>query len=133
MTFLQCKNCFAPLPPPGSGHSTCKFCGATTIVKGSPAARPAQAQFTRAESDPHGAKALAIDFHEQHGVDVSKDEQAMQRLGAAWTKAATELQRSPKTEVNLPFLTATNNGPLHYQRELDLKTFKLLLAKARKP
>jgi molecular chaperone DnaK len=99
------------------------------MVQGAGAAAP----FTRAVSDPHGAKALAMDFKAQHGIDVTKDEQAMQRLGAAWSKAATELQSAPSTEVNLPFLTATNNGPVHYQRTLDLKTFKILLAQARKP
>jgi len=93
----------------------------------------AAAAFTRADSDPHGAKALAMDFHREHGVDVSGDKQAMDRLGVAWTKAVTELRSAKKTQINLPFLTATANGPLHYEREIDDRMMKLMLAAARKP
>ena len=82
--------------------------------------------------DAIGARALAHDFESQHGVDLTKDGQAMDRLGKAWMKAVAELKNAPKTEINLPFITATPNGPLHYQRHLDDRTMKVLYAQARK-
>jgi hypothetical protein len=134
-TLLQCPNCFAPLPPPGSGHTTCRFCGATSTTTianipgsfGAAVAAPPQPA-----ADPFGAKALALDFQRQHGVDLTTDSQAMERLGRAWAKAQSETVNGAKTTVNLPFLTSTRNGPLHYERELDAKTMTSLLAVARK-
>lgn len=82
--------------------------------------------------DAIGAKALALDFKREHGVDVTTDGRAMDRLGKAWMKAAAELKSAPKTEINCPFLTATKNGPLHYQRAVDDKTMKMLYAVAKK-
>lgn len=132
-TLLQCPNCFAPLPPPGSGHATCRFCGATSIVKGGGVrARAAPQKEAKAPADPFGAKALALDFEAQHGVDLTKDGQALERFGDAWSKANVELRHVKKTEINLPFITSTKNGPLHYQREVDAKAMASLLAVAKK-
>ena len=82
--------------------------------------------------DPIGAKALALDFKREHGVDLSSDGQAMERLAKAWRMAVVELQSVKKTEINLPFITATKNGPLHYQRAVDDKAMKMLYAAAKK-
>ena len=103
-------------------------------MKGGQAARPAAnlAAPSAFATDPLGAKALAYDFQTQHGVDLTTDGQAMERLGKAWEKAVTELQRAKKTEINLPFITATKGGPLHYQRELDDRSMNLLYALAKK-
>jgi hypothetical protein len=132
-TLLQCPNCFAPLPPPGSGHATCRFCGATSIVKGGQPARAAQGKpKPSAPADPIGAKALALDFQAEHGVDVTKDGPAMERLGNAWSKAVSETASGGTTTVNLPFLFATKSGPIHYERELDAKTIASLYAVAKK-
>ena len=46
--------------------------------------------------------------------------------------AVVELQNVKKTEINLPFITATKNGPLHYQRAVDDKAMKMLYAAAKK-
>ena len=56
----------------------------------------------------------------------------MERLAKAWKMAVTELKSVKSTEINLPFLTATKNGPLHYQRAVDDKTMKMLYAVAKK-
>jgi len=100
---------------------TCTYCGATSMVVGSIVKQQAPA-------DPRGARALARLFHEMHGVDLSRDTAAMDRLGMAWTKAMTELQAVPRTRINLPFLTATENGPLHFDREIDLREAQRLLS-----
>jgi hypothetical protein len=123
------------LPPPGSGHATCKFCGATSIVKGEKPARAAKPKRKQEEpsanADPLGAKALALDFRSKEGVDVTKDAQAMERLGKVWAQAIAATANGRTTTVNLPFLTATKNGPVHYERELDAKTMGSLYAIAK--
>ena len=117
------------------GYATCKFCGATTAVEiaGSFGAQPAAPPPPQQPAfDPVGARALALDFQRQHGVDVTKESQAMDRLGKAWMKATVELRSAKRTEINLPFITATKNGPLHYQRDVDAATMASLYAVASK-
>jgi molecular chaperone DnaK len=99
---------------------TCTYCGATSMVVGSIVKQ-------QAPPDPRGARALARLFHEMHGVDLSRDSTAMDRLGTAWTKAMTELQAVPRTRINLPFITATDKGPLHFDREIDLRDVQRLI------
>jgi molecular chaperone DnaK len=57
-------------------------------------------------------------FKNDHGVDLGKDRMALQRLKEAAEKAKIELSSVAETEVNLPFITATSEGPLHLQRKL---------------
>ncbi len=56
---------------------------------------------------------LAERFKNEHGVDLRKDSQALQRLKEAAEKAKCELSSSMTTEVNLPFITMNADGPLH--------------------
>ncbi|MEA4861828.1 MAG: molecular chaperone DnaK [Victivallaceae bacterium] len=56
---------------------------------------------------------LAEQFKKEHGVDLRKDSQALQRLKEAAEKAKCELSSSMTTEVNLPFITMNADGPLH--------------------
>jgi len=56
---------------------------------------------------------LVNDFRREHGVDLSKDSMALQRLKEAAEKAKCELSSSQQTDVNLPFITADANGPKH--------------------
>jgi molecular chaperone DnaK len=65
-------------------------------------------------------------FKNDHGVDLSKDRMAMQRLKEAAEKAKIELSSVAETEINLPFITATNEGPLHLQRKLARSEFQKL-------
>ncbi|MEX1125637.1 MAG: molecular chaperone DnaK [Acidimicrobiia bacterium] len=80
---------------------------------------------------------LVEGFKNDHGVDLSKDRMALQRLKEAAEKAKIELSTVVETEVNLPFITATSEGPLHLQRKLtrsDLqKLTEDLLERTRRP
>ena len=61
---------------------------------------------------------LVAGFKNDHGVDLSDDRMALQRLKEAAEKAKIELSTVSETEVNLPFITATDAGPLHLQVKL---------------
>ncbi len=71
---------------------------------------------------------LVTTFKNEHGVDLSKDPMAMQRLKEDAEKAKIELSTVPETEINLPFITATNEGPLHLQKKLTRSEFQKLTA-----
>ena len=60
---------------------------------------------------------MVKEFKNAHGVDLSADKMALQRLKEAAEKAKIELSQVPETSINLPFVTATDAGPLH----MDLK------------
>jgi molecular chaperone DnaK len=67
---------------------------------------------------------LVTEFKNETGVDLSKDAMALQRLQEAAEKAKVELSSLPETEINLPFLTATAEGPLHLQKSLNRSDFQ---------
>ena len=67
---------------------------------------------------------LITGFKNDHGVDLAKDRMASQRLKEAAEKAKIELSSVPETEVNLPFITATAEGPLHLQVKLTRSEFQ---------
>jgi molecular chaperone DnaK len=69
---------------------------------------------------------LVEGFKNDHGVDLGKDRMAVQRLKEAAEKAKIELSTVSETEVNLPFITATAEGPLHLQRKLSRSEFQKL-------
>jgi molecular chaperone DnaK len=71
---------------------------------------------------------MVTSFRNDHGVDLSKDRMAMQRLKEAAEKAKIELSSSQETSVNLPFLTATDAGPLHFEATLSRSRFNELTA-----
>ncbi len=56
---------------------------------------------------------LATNFKNAHGVDLTKDKMALQRLREAAEKAKIELSSSMQTSINLPYITASAEGPLH--------------------
>ncbi|HEX5695541.1 MAG TPA: molecular chaperone DnaK [Acidimicrobiia bacterium] len=80
---------------------------------------------------------LVEGFKNDHGVDLAKDRMALQRLKEAAEKAKIELSTVSETEVNLPFITATSEGPLHLQRKLSRSEFQKLteelLERTRRP
>ncbi len=61
---------------------------------------------------------LVKEFKNAHGVDLSKDRMALQRLKEAAEKAKIELSQVAETTINLPFITATAEGPLHMEQKL---------------
>ena len=80
---------------------------------------------------------LVESFSNDHGVDLSNDNMAMQRLKEAAEKAKIELSASQSTQINLPFVTATDAGPLHMDYSLSRSKFQELTAdlleRCRKP
>ncbi len=71
---------------------------------------------------------LAESFKNDHGVDLTADAMAAQRLKEAAEKAKIELSQTQSTQINLPFITATDAGPLHLDYELSRAKFQELTA-----
>ena len=69
---------------------------------------------------------LIDSFKNDHGVDLGNDPMAIQRLKEAAEKAKIELSQVQQTQVNLPFITATNEGPLHLDYSLSRAKFQEL-------
>ena len=69
---------------------------------------------------------LAQDFQNKEGIDLRKDKQALQRLTEAAEKAKIELSSVSQAEVNLPFITATQDGPKHLETTLTRAKFEEL-------
>ena len=69
---------------------------------------------------------LADSFQKEHGVDLRKDNMALQRLKEAAEKAKKELSSAQTTKINLPFITVTAEGPLHMDMDLTRARFDQL-------
>ena len=69
---------------------------------------------------------LADEFKKQEGIDLRDDAMALQRLREAGEKAKIELSGSMQTDVNLPFITATQDGPKHLNVTLTRSKFESL-------
>jgi molecular chaperone DnaK len=69
---------------------------------------------------------MVDEFLKQEGVDLSKDPMALQRLKEASEKAKTELSTVTQTDINLPFVTATDAGPKHLNMTLTRAKFEQL-------
>jgi molecular chaperone DnaK len=69
---------------------------------------------------------LAEEFRKKEGIDIRKDPMALQRLKEAAEKAKVELSTMQETSVNLPFITADQNGPKHLQVTLTRAKFESL-------
>ncbi len=67
---------------------------------------------------------LVKSFKDGHGVDLSTDRMALQRLKEAAEKAKIELSQVAETTINLPFITATAEGPLHLEHKLTRAEFE---------
>ncbi len=71
---------------------------------------------------------MVTEFKNAHGVDLSADRMATQRLKEAAEKAKIELSSLAETTINLPFITATSEGPLHLELTLSRAKFQELSA-----
>ncbi len=69
---------------------------------------------------------MAQDFQGKEGIDLRKDKQALQRLTEAAEKAKIELSSVSQTDINLPFITATQDGPKHLEITLTRAKFEEL-------
>ncbi|MBV9292283.1 MAG: molecular chaperone DnaK, partial [Frankiales bacterium] len=67
---------------------------------------------------------LVTTFKNNHGIDLSKDKMAMQRLREAAEKAKIELSSSSEATINLPYITASGDGPLHLEEKLTRAEFQ---------
>src|SRR5215216_1067908 len=70
---------------------------------------------------------LAEEFRKKEGIDLRKDAMALQRLKEAAEKAKIELSNSMESTVNLPFITADQNGPKHLQTTITRTKFEQLI------
>ncbi|MBW8706156.1 Chaperone protein DnaK [Streptomyces sp. MBT84] len=71
---------------------------------------------------------LVQQFKNAYGVDLSKDKMAVQRLREAAEKAKIELSSSTESSINLPYITASSEGPLHLEEKLTRAQFQQLTA-----
>lgn len=71
---------------------------------------------------------MAEEFRKAEGIDLRKDKQALQRLTEAAEKAKIELSSVSQSDINLPFITATQDGPKHLELSLTRAKFEELVA-----
>lgn len=71
---------------------------------------------------------LVEQFKQEHGIDLSKDKMALQRLKDAAEKAKKELSGVTQTQISLPFISANETGPLHLETTLTRAKFEELSA-----
>jgi molecular chaperone DnaK len=71
---------------------------------------------------------LVASFKNAHGIDLAKDPMALQRLKEAAEKAKIELSSTQTTQINLPYITAGSDGPLHLDESLSRAKFQELTA-----
>jgi molecular chaperone DnaK len=71
---------------------------------------------------------MVKEFKNAHGVDLAADRMALQRLKEAAEKAKIELSQVAETTINLPFVTATAEGPLHLEMKLTRSEFERMTA-----
>jgi molecular chaperone DnaK len=70
---------------------------------------------------------IADEFKKEHGIDLRKDQMALQRLKEAAERAKKDLSQQATTDINLPFITADASGPKHLQMSLTRAKFEQLV------
>jgi molecular chaperone DnaK len=71
---------------------------------------------------------LADEFKKEHGIDITEDKAAMQRLRDEAEKAKIELSTTNEVDINLPFLTADADGPKHFEMKMNRAKLESLVA-----
>jgi len=71
---------------------------------------------------------FADEFKKEHGIDITSDNAAMQRLRDEAEKAKIELSTAQEVDINLPFLTADSDGPKHFEHKLTRAKLESLVA-----
>lgn len=72
---------------------------------------------------------MVAEFKSEHGMDLSKDAMALQRLKEAAEKAKIELSSTTQTDINLPYITAKDGMPLHFVKQLTRSKFDQMTSK----
>src|SRR5437762_50300 len=70
---------------------------------------------------------IADDFKKQHGIDLRKDQMALQRLKEAAERAKKDLSQQTTADINLPFITADASGPKHLQMTISRAQFERMV------
>ena len=70
---------------------------------------------------------IAEEFKKENGIDLRKDQMALQRLKEAAERAKTDLSQQTTTDINLPFITADATGPKHFQMAMTRAKFEQLV------
>src|SRR5204863_4648771 len=70
---------------------------------------------------------IADEFKKENGIDLRKDQMALQRLKEAAERAKKDLSQQSTTDINLPFITADQTGPKHLQMSLTRSKFEQLV------
>ncbi len=71
---------------------------------------------------------LVAEFKKEHGIDLGRDRRTLQRLKEAAEKAKCELSSAAQTEINLPFVSMDDSGPLHFVKTLTRSKMEQLVA-----
>ena len=108
-------------------RSTCRCSRSATACSRS--SRPTATPSSVATTGISASSSWLVDqFKAAHGVDLSQDRMAAQRLQEAAEKAKIELSQTQSTQINLPFITATADGPLHLDESLSRSKFQEMTA-----
>src|SRR5262249_16980489 len=70
---------------------------------------------------------VADQFKKENGIDLRKDQMALQRLKEACERAKKELSQATSSDINLPFITADASGPKHFQMSITRAQFEKLV------
>jgi hypothetical protein len=84
------------------------------------AAESALSELCDSEAITNVVFGIASDFETQSQVDVTRDAMVMPRLAVAYLTALEHLRSAPEFQLNLPFLTATSDGPLHFSQVVTI-------------
>jgi len=71
---------------------------------------------------------MSSEFKNEHGIDLKKDAMAFQRLKEAAEKAKIELSSTNQTDINLPYITAKDEQPLHFVKQLTKAKFESMIS-----
>ncbi len=124
LIFMKCPNCSAGLELiPGSKTGQCEFCGSSFVIsshktkagKGEVSGKDIM-EFNRDWAQKISELAVKR-FQDKHKIDLTEDSNAMERIEEVSGKVATELEEQENATMNIPFIAATSNGPLHICEE----------------
>jgi len=76
---------------------------------------------------------IAADFRRDHGADIARDPNALPRLATAYLDALDQLRVAREHELNIPFLTTTETGPLHFRQRVTIDRLTELAGRAPEP
>ncbi len=129
--FKKCPNCSANLKfIPGSKMGQCEFCGSSFLIstlktqKDSAEKPDTKAMEFNSDWAQKISELTLMRFQEKYKIDLTEDSNAMERITKESRRAAMELEEQESTTMNIPFIAANSNGPLHICEEYTLSDVK---------